>query len=345
MPISRATGGRWLGGVCAGLASFRAVWVGWLRIGFVLLALLGGLGIGLYLACWLIIPAAGADGEVKSAGGVVEVARVCGAALGLVVLAAIAAAATLFGFGWVVLVLAACVLVAVLLARHRFGPAWMLMPVAALTLPAVAVATSGLRLAPQAGAVIDAPRTSAQLSATTYRSGLGTMLIDLRHTTLPAAGVVPLRIDAGVKRTIVALPAHECVGVDVHYNVNTFVAGVGALLTGRTTLPYSDVTVFGRLYASRSGDVIDDRGVPYPLLRIDFSSQGGSLYVRDYPDSVDPNKFPDWPGYISPPEPRPNLTGEPRRLWKTILRAYRQRLRVATASQRRVSQLMPGPCA
>lgn len=315
-----------------------------MRVGFVLLALLGGLGVGLYLACWLIIPVMGADGEVKRANGVVEVAQACAAGVGLVVLCAIAATATLFGFGWAVLVLAAAVLAAVLLGRARFGPAWALLPIAALTLPAVAVATSGLRLAPQSGTTTFAPRTNAELSSADYRSGLGTMLVDLRHTSFSTGAAVPLRIDAGVKRTIVALPANECVHVDIHYQVDTFLAGLGALLSGRTTLPYSDVTVFGRLYTPLAGDVIAARGGSAPLLKIDFSSQGGSLYVRDYPDNVDPNVFPDWPGYISSPEPRPNLSAEPKRLWKGILRAYRRRQRVDAASQRQVDRLMPGPC-
>ena len=343
-PISRARTGRWLGGVCAGLTPFRGLGVGWMRVGFVLLALLGGLGIGLYLACWLIIPSKDVDGDHGGTSGVVEVAQACGVGVGLVVLSALAAAATLFGFGWVVLVIAVAVLAVVLLLRSRFGPAWALLPVAALTLPAVAVATSGLRLTPRVSAATHAPATTAALSSTVYKSGLGSMLIDLRRTSFPAGGVVPLRIDAGVKRTIVALPATECVRVDVHYHVNTFLAGLGALMTGRATRPYSDVTVFGRLYTSRVGDVIDHRAGPYPVLRIDFSSQGGSLYVRDYPDNVDPTVFPDWPGYISSPEPRPDLRIEPRRLWKMILRAYHERLRVDRASQRRVDQLMPGPC-
>ena len=343
MPISRAREGRWVGGVCAGLGALRGLRAGWLRVGFVLLALLGGLGIGLYLACWLIIPAATADFDHESGGGAVEVAQACAAGVGLAVLAAIAASATLFGFGWVVLGLAVAVLAAVLWARDRVGPAWALLPVVALTVPAVAVAASGLRLAPQTGASRYAPASSAQLSARVYRSGLGTTLIDLRHTTFPAGGVVPLRIEAGVKRTIVALPAGECVRVDLHYHVDTFVAAAGSLLAGRPS-PYSFVTLFGRLYMQRSNELTAGGSGPYPILKIDFSSQGGSLYVRDYPDSVDPGGSPDWPGYISPPEPHPDLHAEPRRLRKPIMRAYRRRTRIAAASRRLIERLMPGPC-
>ncbi len=308
-----------------------------------LLALLGGLGIGLYLACWLIIPAARTGFEPESGSGAVDVAQACAAGVGLAVLAAIAAVATLFGFGWVVVGLGVAVLGMVLWARDRVGPAWALLPLVALTVPAVAVAASGLRLTPQTGASTFAPARSAQLSARVYRSGLGTMLIDLRHTTFPADGVVPMRIEAGVKRTIVALPAHECVRVDLRYHVDTFVAAAGSLLAGRTS-PYSFVTLFGRLYTQRSAELTAGGSGPYPTLKIDSSSQGGSLYVRDYPDNVDPNGSPDWPGYISPPEPRPDLHVEPRRLRKMILLAYQRRLRLASASRRRIERLMPGPC-
>jgi hypothetical protein len=183
-----------------------------MRAGFVLLALLGGLGIAVYLACWLIIPAADAgNGEARPSSAVVEVARACAACVGLGVLALLAGAATLFGFGWMIVGVAVAVLAIVFAVRSRVTPAWALLPIAALTLPAVAVAASGLKLQPQVGDIVKRPDTSTELSTTTYRSGLGTMLIDLRHASFPAFGTVPLRIDAGVRRTIVALPAGECV--------------------------------------------------------------------------------------------------------------------------------------
>ena len=52
----RVAGGRWLGGVCTGLA-----WhLGWpralVRLLFVVLALAGGFGVVLYAAYWLVLP-------------------------------------------------------------------------------------------------------------------------------------------------------------------------------------------------------------------------------------------------------------------------------------------------
>ena len=65
-PLARAREGRWLGGVCAGIAQARGVPAGAVRAAFALAGLLGGVGVLAYLACWLIVPA---EGESPEAGG------------------------------------------------------------------------------------------------------------------------------------------------------------------------------------------------------------------------------------------------------------------------------------
>jgi phage shock protein PspC (stress-responsive transcriptional regulator) len=58
--------------VCRGLAEARELEITWLRLGFVALALLGGIGIALYIACWLIMPTeAESQGEVSGGRGAV----------------------------------------------------------------------------------------------------------------------------------------------------------------------------------------------------------------------------------------------------------------------------------
>jgi phage shock protein C len=59
--LRRAVDGRILGGVAAGLGEFFALDVAHVRIALVALSFLGGAGIPLYLAAWLLIPAAGSD--------------------------------------------------------------------------------------------------------------------------------------------------------------------------------------------------------------------------------------------------------------------------------------------
>ncbi|HEY7916775.1 MAG TPA: PspC domain-containing protein [Acidimicrobiales bacterium] len=55
---------RMLAGVAAGLADYFDVDPLMVRIGFVALALLGGLAVPLYLAGWMLIPEEGADVSV-----------------------------------------------------------------------------------------------------------------------------------------------------------------------------------------------------------------------------------------------------------------------------------------
>jgi phage shock protein PspC (stress-responsive transcriptional regulator) len=342
--LRRAEEGQWLGGVCAGIAPVNGVGAGWLRLAFTFAALVGGLGIVVYLACWLIMPLAGEEVGDESARGVVIVARACAGLAGLAVLALVGAVATVFGFGWIIAGAATIILVGVLLGTTRVSPGWALLPVAALTLPAVAVATSGVRLELGTGASGFAPRTVQQLSSTVYRSGLGTMLVDLRRTPFPAGGTIPMRIDAGVRRTIVALPDTTCVHVVVRYDVNPFAVRAGALLTGRRTI-FSDLVLFGRLFDTRQpGGAAARSSTGGPVLRIDFSSQGGSLYVRDYPTTVDPELDPDWPGYPVQPEPRPDLNGVPRRAAEVLVRGWLARLPAEINSEHTIDREMPGPC-
>ena len=345
-PLSRTEEGRWLGGVCAGLARARDLRTGWVRTAFILAAIAGGFGVLVYLACWLIIPAAGDDGAGTSFRGLVAFAQTCAGCAGVATLGATGATATMFGFGWVVVAIAAAILIGALARWPRVGPAWALLPTAALVLPSVALAASGVRLAPQAGHVRVAPPVIGEVPRDGYRSGLGTMLVDLRHTTIPAGGPAPVRIRAGIRRTIVALPHDRCVHLNVRYDQTPFVAGLAAAILDRPDRPVTDVSIFGRIVSGDSGQARNPgmraRG---PTLNIDFTSAGGSLVVRDYRDEVDPDLVPDWPGYPVSPERRPDTTATPRRAARKLVRHWRVRRRAQDRSARRIKTLLPGPCA
>jgi phage shock protein PspC (stress-responsive transcriptional regulator) len=343
-PLSRSDDGKWLGGVSVGLARGRGVPVALIRIAFLVATLIGGLGLLAYLACWLIIPHENEQRGDPASRWIVVLAQVCAGCVGIAVLAVIAAAATLFGLGWIVAALAAVVLVGVLVAWPRLGPAWALLPIAALIVPSVAVAASGLRLSTQTDAISVAPRAlSTGTTPVTYRGGLGTMLVDLRNTSLPASGVVRLRIEGGLRRTIVALPADRCVRVAVDYQIRPFVAQLAAQLTNRQE-PYSAVTVFGEVKPGLSGQAARSEGGAGPMLVIDFTSAGGGLYVRDYPRSVDPDGQPDWPGYQVFVERRPDTKGVTKRYARIMVRTWRARRRAELRSRRLIDSLMPGPC-
>lgn len=64
MALRRATEGRMLAGVAAGLADYFDVDVAIVRVVLVALAVLGGLGVPLYIAAWLLIPEEGSDETV-----------------------------------------------------------------------------------------------------------------------------------------------------------------------------------------------------------------------------------------------------------------------------------------
>src|SRR5262249_50702459 len=62
----RSRGDRMLGGVCGGLGAYFDVNPAFYRVGFVLLALLGGAGIVIYGACLLVIPNEGERESIAS---------------------------------------------------------------------------------------------------------------------------------------------------------------------------------------------------------------------------------------------------------------------------------------
>lgn len=59
--LHRSSEGRILGGVASGLAEYLDVDIAVVRVGFVVLGLLGGIAVPLYVAGWLLIPEEGSD--------------------------------------------------------------------------------------------------------------------------------------------------------------------------------------------------------------------------------------------------------------------------------------------
>ena len=187
------------------------------------------------------------------------------------------------------------------------------------------------------------PGSLAPGGVATFRSGLGTMLVDLRHTALPATGTLNVRVQGGVRRTIVALPHDRCVHVELTYSVRPFWSEVASVVAGRAPAP--GVAVFGDYLPGRSGKRDLTSPSPGPVLKLHMTSAGGSLYVRDYPDNVDPGDAPNWPGFPVAPELRPNLRGLSKRQARYELRAWGVRHAAEVRSQQFVAQNIAGPCA
>lgn len=62
--LRRRRYGRVVAGVAGGLADYLDLDPSLVRVGFVLLSVFGGIGLPVYLACWLLIPEEGADAAV-----------------------------------------------------------------------------------------------------------------------------------------------------------------------------------------------------------------------------------------------------------------------------------------
>jgi phage shock protein C len=65
-PLSRPTGDRMLGGVAMGIARYLDVDVTVVRIVFAVLAMIGGAGVPIYVAGWLLIPEEGSEQSIAS---------------------------------------------------------------------------------------------------------------------------------------------------------------------------------------------------------------------------------------------------------------------------------------
>jgi phage shock protein PspC (stress-responsive transcriptional regulator) len=65
-PLRRPVSDRMLAGVAAGIANYLGADVTIIRIVLAVLTFVGGAGIPVYLACWLLIPEEGSDQSIAS---------------------------------------------------------------------------------------------------------------------------------------------------------------------------------------------------------------------------------------------------------------------------------------
>jgi phage shock protein PspC (stress-responsive transcriptional regulator) len=296
-PLRRAHDGRWIGGVCSGMATRWEMPVAQLRALFAAATLLGGLGLLVYAACWLVLPSDADDDSPTLLRGVASVAMLVAALAGLATLALLSAAATLFGFGWAVVVALAAFLAGALALLPSTRPAWVLLPLVAVALPAVVVAASGVRVEAQAGLVRAAPRTPAEIPRDGYRTGVGDLFVDLRGLEAPRGAIVPLKLETGFGRTVVALPTERCFDVEVRYG--STLGGWDAIRSLAQNLSAGEdprIVLYGEQQPHSSGIWVRRSDDPRaPTLRVSFDTVGGDLFLRDYPAGVGPLYQPEWP--------------------------------------------------
>jgi phage shock protein PspC (stress-responsive transcriptional regulator) len=231
---------RILGGVAAGLADYLDIDVVIVRIAFVALTLLGGSGLLLYLAGWLLIPAQ------ESGRAVVQdfmerrprrrslVAIVLGTVIGIVALSNLFSSGPwwphwdggLGGFGFFLglCALALAVVLVVSSGRRAGSPLrWALLTtfIAVVAVVVVAVATvfsvealSGVPLRGGVGDMQWRPTAASQV-APRYRLAIGNMQVDLSNVTF-RPGTTHVTASVGIGNLVVDLPSGTAVSVSAH---------------------------------------------------------------------------------------------------------------------------------
>ncbi len=215
--LERSRSDRKIAGVSGGLAQYFDLDPIIFRIGFIILTVLGGSGLLVYVAGWLVLPEEGKDESIAA-----EVLRnrrerpwaLIG--LGLLALAGLVLVGNndLWPSGdgvWIVL----AVVGAIILWRQRraergrgrtlrvFLGVLAALIVAAIASAAVAVAAIG-NLGDGVGDRTYRVSSPADLSKT-YKLGIGTLELDLSHAQLPT-GRTPLRVRVGLGRVHLVVP-------------------------------------------------------------------------------------------------------------------------------------------
>ncbi|HUY21233.1 MAG TPA: PspC domain-containing protein [Acidimicrobiales bacterium] len=244
--LRRSVRNRMLGGVAAGLAEYLDVDVLLVRIAMVVLAVLGGSGVLLYLAAWLLIPAEDTGRAVVQ--DYIErrprrrsiLALVIGAVIAIVAVSNLFSSGPWWrhwdggfgGFGFFFGLCALALGVALLISsgRREGSPVrWLLVTtlVALVGIVMVAAATvfsvEALSGVPLRGGIGDTQwrPTSVSQVAPDYRQAIGTMEVDLRNVTF-GPGTTHVTATVGIGRLVVYVPTGTTVSVTAH-------SGLGAV--------------------------------------------------------------------------------------------------------------------
>jgi len=230
-----------IGGVAAGLAEYLDIDPVFVRLAFVVLALIGGSGVLLYLAGWLLIPD-GSSGHTVAHDWMQRQPRrrsVLGVVLGIVI--AIVAVSNLVssgpwwhwgwngGFGFFFGLSALALALLLVLSPGRAGSsalrallvtalvaATALVVVVAATL-FTAEAVSGVPLRGGIGDSHWEPTAAAQVHRQ-YRLAIGNLTVDLRNVVFPA-GTTHVTATVGIGHVEVDIPPGPSVSVTAHSGV------------------------------------------------------------------------------------------------------------------------------
>ena len=284
-PLIRSREDRVIWGVAGGLADQIGVGAGWVRLGFVVAAFLGGFGLLAYAVMAVLMPEDDGTGKPVEEGYGPRIGRVLLAVLivgaALVVcggLAAVSVWATATGHGEIVG--AVVILVGLAIAATAFAGetrrigAPLLVLALALGLPAGAIAAADVHIDGSVGQREYTPKAVAEIPADGYELGTGQLVVDLRQIAWKRGTAVDLDAELGFGQMIVSVPPSVCVDAEA--------TGKGGEL----------------LVAGEQSNGIDpevDSGQPAgraPRLNLDAGIQFGQLIVTDQdPDEISEGGF------------------------------------------------------
>jgi phage shock protein PspC (stress-responsive transcriptional regulator) len=254
--LRRSTKRRMVGGVAGGIGERFDIDPNIVRVVFVVLSVLYGLGAAIYLAMWALIPQAGkpSDGDVDDDAPPASNLRL----LRYVLLAGVVVAAVIvlttiggaprvgngFGVAWLIFL----VVLAILSLRSTARQHLLLRFIALVFLTFVTIfillsgaflgflASTGVPMHGGSGARVDQPTTLAQVQRT-YETEFGSMTVDLRQVQFtPTPTSVTASVAVGVLN--VDIPANAIVYLRTHIGAGN-VTYVGR--NGYETLPFNAV--------------------------------------------------------------------------------------------------------
>jgi phage shock protein PspC (stress-responsive transcriptional regulator) len=214
--LTRATEGRVIAGVAGGLGRYFNIDPVVVRLILIVLIFVGGAGVIVYGAAWLIVPSDGEDGEGYDSRAL---AKRTGIVVGVVALTLVAGALGFWGFAIgggtataiVIIALGALLVGGALTGNLR----WLIVPAIALALSAGVAAAADLDIRGGAGERIYRPATSAELRDN-YRLGAGHLRLDLRDTDFTPGEQRVVHLKLGVGQAEVLVPDNVCVSSSAH---------------------------------------------------------------------------------------------------------------------------------
>lgn len=222
--LERSAHGKMIGGVAAGLGRYFDLNPTVFRLGFVVLTLLGGAGVLVYIAAFLVMPAEGEDASVAervlAARREHPVQLVALAVVGVAIFVLLSRASTWpsAGGAWV---LALVVGLVVLWAAKGRRSRWLVAAATLATLVVVALVTAivtafvwfNVSLNDGVGDRHYVPASAADVRSQ-YELGVGSLKLDLSHLVVDKPLRVKVKVDVGDLRVIV--PRNASVVVESH---------------------------------------------------------------------------------------------------------------------------------